>query len=87
MPKPAMREVMNSSDMSTVPQQNFLACLFIDCGFDRQQRNAWLTREFSREVKYLDELRKSEASKAIETLKEMKEEKAEAAKTDKAGWF
>jgi hypothetical protein len=41
------------------------------------QRNAWLTSEFRRPVKFLDELTTAEASRAIDLLKEMKDEKWE----------
>ena len=58
---------------ATPAQQDYLASLFIDCGFTRLQRNAWLSAETGKDVHYLDELSKAEASRLIDQLIEMKE--------------
>jgi hypothetical protein len=53
----------------------FLENLLNDCGFStRVQRNAWLTSEVDRDIKFLDELTFSEASRLINVLKERKEQ-------------
>lgn len=46
--------------------------LFNDCGFYRDERNAWLSNEFNRELHYLDKISKSEASIVIDKLKEIR---------------
>jgi hypothetical protein len=61
--------------IATSSQQNYLAILFTDLGFSRQQRNAFLGRELGREVNYLDELSVSEASRFIRSLEERKEDR------------
>jgi hypothetical protein len=54
----------------------YLEILLIDCGFNtRVQRNAYLSRLFQKEVKYLDELTPAQQSGLINTLKAMKEDK------------
>jgi len=53
--------------------QKFLADLFDALMMTRAQRNAWLTIEFHREIKFLDQLSPVEGSHAIDRLKEMKE--------------
>ena len=61
-------------------QTSFLATLFIDCGFHtRVQRNAWLSSEIGREIRYMDDLTVAEASKMIDALKEMRDEKRSGA--------
>lgn len=47
----------------------------IDCGFvDRVNRNAYLSEELGRKIKYLDELKTDEASRIINQLRLMKDE-------------
>jgi hypothetical protein len=60
---------------ATQAQQDYLAILFIDCGFTRQQRNAWLSGETGKDIHYLDDLSKAEAHSMIDKLKEMKKGK------------
>jgi hypothetical protein len=61
--------------MATEPQLKWLADLLIDCGFsDRKQRNAYLSSELGREIKFLDDLKISEASEMIDKLREKKDE-------------
>jgi len=56
---------------ATPAQQNNLEILLNDHGFStRAQRNAWLSEEVGREIEYLDELSKAEASMLISRLKE-----------------
>lgn len=74
MPKPNVRTVMNYSDRPSAAQLDYLAMLFTGCGFDRQQRAGWLEKRTGRQVSYLDELTKGEASGFIEELKVMKQE-------------
>ena len=51
-------------------QIDYAAILLSDCGFvTLKQRNAYLTRECGRKVKYLDELDKKELSTLIDILK------------------
>lgn len=61
----------------TQKQIEYLEILFIDCGFSRENRNAWLSANTGRDIKYLDQLTKEEASKFISELKEIKEGKLE----------
>lgn len=62
---------------ATEPQTEYLVTLFLDCGFTREQRKAWLKNRFgvSRDYIFLDELTKVEASQAINELKQMKEDR------------
>jgi hypothetical protein len=55
-------------------QQDYLALLFIDCGFTRHQRNVWLSAETGKDIHYLDDLSTAEAHTLIDKLKEMKED-------------
>lgn len=57
---------------ATPKQQEYMAILFIDCGFTRQERNAWLGEELLRDIKFLDDLSGTEASVVIDKLKEIK---------------
>ena len=53
----------------TEPQCKFLENLLTDCGFGtRVQRNAYLTRECKREVRFLDEISREEAKTLIGQL-------------------
>ena len=69
---------------ATAAQTNFLEILFRDLGFTRQQRNAWITREVGRQVGYLDDLTRGEASALIGLLKAMKEDRKEPRDGDAA---
>lgn len=69
-----MRALFNQKpDPATKKQQEFLQILFDDLGYTRTQRNAWLKAETGREVHYLDQLTKAEATKFISEFKETKE--------------
>lgn len=58
-------------ERATRAQQDYLLDLLDDHGFTaRVQRNAWLSAETGKEIHYLDELSKSEASRLIDLLKE-----------------
>lgn len=59
---------------ATTAQINYLEILFRDLGFNRRQRNAFLTAELERPVRFLDELTSAEASRIITSLKERKDE-------------
>ena len=60
-------------ERATAAQVKYLEILFNDNGFSmKEQRNAYLSAEFSRRIKFLDELTKDEASRIINILKEMK---------------
>ncbi len=63
-----------SAKPATEAQINFLEILFNDLGYTRKQRNARLTDDLGREIKFLDNLTIPEASRLIETLKEEKED-------------
>lgn len=64
--------------MATDKQIKYIEVLLIDCRFkSRAERNCYLSREFDRDIHYLDELDSLEASRLIDMLKEMKEEKWE----------
>ncbi len=54
---------------ATKNQQKYLEILLNDCGFTtRIQRNAYLTSEAGREIKFLDELMFVEATELIQAL-------------------
>ena len=73
------------SKPATVAQTNFLEILFGDLGFNRKQRNDWLTAEAGRTITYLDELTIGEASHFIEKLKDRKEDRRELVE-EGMGW-
>jgi len=50
-------------------QIEFLEILFNELGFNRAQRNDYLTNRFRRRIRHLDELNKSEASSVIDDLR------------------
>jgi hypothetical protein len=60
---------------ATQSQIDYMEIPFGDLGFTRLQRNAWISREVGREVPYLDELTKDEASALIGLLKALKEDR------------
>ena len=76
-----------SAKPATEAQINFLEILFNDLGYTRKQRNAKLTDDLSREIKFLDDLTIPEASKMIETLKEEKEDAREEDYEDDPYWY
>jgi hypothetical protein len=43
-------------------REDFLEILFNDLGFDRTQRNRWLSAEAKRSIRYLDDLTGAEQS-------------------------
>jgi len=59
---------------ATTAQINFMEILFRDLGFDRAQRNAFLSAELGRPVRFLNELTSAEGSRIISSLKERKDE-------------
>jgi len=67
----------DNTPRATQAQQDFLEILFGDLGFNRTERNDWITETLGREIKYLDELTLPEASRIIEQLKEQKEDARE----------
>ncbi len=57
---------------SKMTQEQYIAILFIDCGYDTaSQRRGWLQKRFR--VSYADELTTACKSRAIELLKQEKE--------------
>lgn len=58
-------------------QADYLSVLFVDCGFTREERKAWLANRFQREIVFLDDLTSYEAHLAIEELKGQKERRWE----------
>jgi hypothetical protein len=62
------------SSKCTSAQVKYIEGLLIDCGYGGSivQRNAMLSREFERDIKYIQELTTVEASRLIEQLKDQK---------------
>lgn len=56
-------------------QTEHLSSLFVDCGFTLHTRKEFLKKRFGREIVFLDQLTKSEASKTIDELKDLKDRK------------
>lgn len=53
---------------------DYMMLLFNETGFESiDQRNAWLTHQFNRSIKHLDELTISEGHKVIDRLKDIRE--------------
>ena len=62
-------------ERATTAQRDYLEILLNQRGYsERVQRNAWLSAETGKEINYLDELTKSEASRLIDLLKETEDE-------------
>lgn len=62
------------SPKATPRQQTFLQDLLREIGFDTTlSRNLYLSRETEREIKFLDELTASEASRLIDELVERRD--------------
>jgi hypothetical protein len=59
---------------ATRAQQDYLQILCDKRGFNRVQRNAWLSGETGKEIHFLDDLSKAEASRMIDLLKEEEDE-------------
>lgn len=57
---------------ATQKQLDYIAILFLDCGFTLAQRKDFLKLRF--EIEKSDELNKDQASKVISELKELKEQ-------------
>lgn len=53
-------------------QTKYLEGLFEACGFTRISRNAWLTREVNREIRFIEDISSFEVSHCIDRLKEIK---------------
>lgn len=59
----------------TDPQKEYLEILLNDCGFlERRVRNHFLTQEVGREIRYLDSLTKTEATRLISDLKDRRDD-------------
>lgn len=66
--------------MATEKQIKYIESLLIDVRYSTLKiRNAWLSDEFGREIKYLDELTVPEASQAIDRLRDIKDNEWESA--------
>jgi Protein of unknown function (DUF3072) len=64
-----------SFEPATQRQRDYLEVLLNDRGFTtRAQRNGWLSAETGKEVHFLDDLSKAEASRLIDMLKEEEDE-------------
>ena len=61
----------------TKAQIKYLEILFNDLGYDRIQRNVWLSNRLGWDVRFLDNLTGAEASKIIDELKKTKEDAGE----------
>jgi len=62
-------------ERATTAQRDYLEILLNQRGYsERVQRNAWLSAETGKDIHYLDELSKSEASRLIDLLKETEDE-------------
>ena len=58
-------------ERATTAQRDYLEILLNQRGYsERVQRNAWLSAETGKDIHYLDDLTKSEASRLIDLLKE-----------------
>lgn len=77
----------DNTPRATQAQIDFLEILFGDLGFNRAQRNDYLSEDLGREVKFLDDLSVGEASKLIEDLKERKEDAREKDYEDDPYWY
>jgi hypothetical protein len=60
---------------ATTPQKSFIEILCVDLSLDRIQRKAILKDMFQRDIKFLDQLTKDEASAVIVKFKEWKEQR------------
>ena len=58
-------------------QITYLEILLNDCGFNRTQRNIWLSDLLKRDIRYLDQLVPFEISAIINILKDKKEDMKE----------
>lgn len=64
------------SRKATGAQIEYLEILLNDCGYDtRAQRNGFLSDRAGREIKFLDEITKAEASAMISELKDEQDER------------
>jgi hypothetical protein len=71
--KNGVETVVVKFEKATEAQQGYIQILSNDLCFDRRQRNAHLSEITGREIKFLDDLTKVEASQVINQLKEWKE--------------
>lgn len=58
---------------ATESQVSYIETLAIDLGMERSRRNKWLCSFLNREIRFVDELSKTEASRVISRMIEMKE--------------
>jgi hypothetical protein len=69
--------------MATRAQISFLEILLNDCGFGvRSTRNAFVSAECDRDIRFLDELTLGEASQLISDLKRRREENKKKPRVD-----
>jgi len=61
-------QITKEPEQASTAQINYMEILFEDLGFDRKARNAFLTVELKREIRYLDSLTMPEASRVIASL-------------------
>lgn len=66
-------QLSNLNNRPTDKQIHYLQILFNDCSYSDSMRNVFLTEEFGRHIRHLDELTLKEASQCINKLKEIKE--------------
>lgn len=74
----ALSRYHSLSNKPTPAMQDYLQILFNDCGFNREQRNDFISRRAGRHLLFLDELTIDEAHESIDELKALKERKNEA---------
>jgi hypothetical protein len=60
--------------MATEKQIDYMSILFIDCGFTLKARKEFLKHRFGRDIAFLDDLSRFEASQVIEELRDQKEQ-------------
>lgn len=61
--------------MGKITQEEYIEILAADLGWNRQQRNGYISSICQRKISYLDELLPFEKSKVIDQLKSWKENK------------
>lgn len=63
----------------TIKQQKFIESLLIDCSLTTiKLRNAWLSRECGRDIKFIDQLTLQEGSEVIEKLLDLRDRRGPA---------
>ena len=69
----ARERLAKVSPKATKRQQEYMDQLFSEIGFDRLNRNLYLSDECEREIHYLDDLTRTEAGRLIEELEERRD--------------